>query len=794
MDSKRNSVPAWFLLPAAIFAFSPVYAQVPGVGPGVRVGNCWTDNNGVNHCDDEVARPPRPERPPRTDDGGTTNAPGRTGSDKDRAETITDGADKLYKNGDFIGAEREYRRAVGIYDSDPRAWFNLGGALQEQGRYAEALDAYKRAADLGNRRAKKHCKEFLAWYTARQQARQQDEIRLQNQLQTRQRIIDETARLENRSGGILSAAQLWRDYLKTAPNDTYALGELGRCAYIALILDPKLPRATVNEAVDALARAIRLEPANGYLYRRMMLLLARAGRADEAVAYAGEAVLKVGDREALKHDFYYMTEFALEHGSYGAAARILDIGARFLPEEWIRSRYSFVRMAQFHAAFKAGDMAGAAASARALIDLYPQNIDYRTLFGESLLRAGKVEEGKAEFDSVIRSQHNNMGKGIFIGKFVDVHVKHTKDWKTLLEGARSYAAQLSSADKFDRMSIANHHASLGEALLSLNRPAEARVELEIFFNHPYEGLEAIWIYNFAQRGESLHNQGHFEYAVRAYERALELKPDDADIKAKLAQSRAAAAERGLALRPLVPAIPSAPGVIGAVSPDVPAVDGGRFERGVATSGADLVRHARELRRNAGAPPREERTVIPIPFAVWEKRVREGKGLTPAELATFTTNDWNDLGRLVAKLGKDGDTPGTILAGRELGAGASARADQAGEWISQNREHVEAAADLLEYGAIAVLPMSRPVAVALEGAESGLTVLAKLLVLKSEHPDLKDVPGAVAWIIGPEAAKKIGETKLKAVYLRAGIPDIRAAQLGALTVKAAEDALTAQAGK
>lgn len=772
-----------------MFAFSPVYAQVPGVGPGVRVGNCWTDNNGVNHCDDEVARPPRPERPPRTDDGGTTNAPGRTGSDKDRAETISDEADKLYKNGDFKGAEREYRRAIGIYASDPRSWSNLGASLQEQGRYAEALDAYKRAADLGNRKARKNYERFLAWY----KARQQEEVNQQNRRQIRQRIIDEAGRLEKQSGGHLAAAQLWRDYLKTAPNDAYALGELGRWAYIALILDPKLPRETVNEAVDALARAIRLEPANGYFYRRMMLLLARAGRADEAVAFAGEAVLKSGDREVLKTDFYYMTEFALEHGSYGAAARMLEIGARILPEEWIRSRFSFVRMAQYHAAFKAGDMAGAAASARALIDLYPQNIDYRTLFGESLLRAGKVEEGKAEFASAIRSQRDDMGKIALIQKFIEVHVNYTKDWKTLLE-ARSYVAQLSSADKLDRIGIAYHHAKIGAALLSLNRPAEARVELEIFFNQPHEGLEAIWIYYYAEWGESLQNQGHFEYAIRAYERALELKPDDADIKAKLSQSRAAAAERGLALRPLVPAIPSAPGGIGAVSPDVPAVDGGRFERGVATSGADLVRHARELRRNAGAPPREERSVVPIPFAVWEKRVREGKGLTPAELATFTTNDWNDLGRLVAKLGKDGDTPGTILAGRELGAGASARADQAGEWISQNREHVEAAADLLEYGAIAVLPMSRPVAVALEGAETGLTVLAKLLVLKSEHPDLKDVPGAVAWIIGPEAAKKIGEVKLKAVYLRAGIPDIRAAQLGALTVKAAEDALTAQAGK
>lgn len=792
MIGKRSAVAAWILLPAALIAVATAGAQVPDVGPGRRIGDCWTDANGVNHCGGGGAPVPKPDRPPR-DGGGSGGKPPRAVPDKDRAEKIADEGDKLSKRGDWAGAESEYRRSISVYDGDARVWFNLGASIQEQGRHQEALDAFKRAADLGNKQAKKQYEKLLAWLTAQQQARREAAARSRGQDQARQRTHEAAARLDGRTGGYAAAARLWRDFLRGAPDDVYALSELARYSYLAHLVDPNLPKETVDEAVGALARAIRLEPANGRHHRAMMLLLARVGRADEAAAYAAEAAARADDLKDLQTDVYYAMEWALDQRNYDAAARLLDAGARVLPPDWIKVRKSHVRMAQYNAAVAAKDEKGAVSASRALVELYPNDVEYRGLLGAALFRSGDTVEGTAVFVEGMRLQRDSIGQGLVFGKFIAAHVDETKDWRALLEGARGMIAELPVRDKWDRASVAGRRAELAAALLRLNRPVEARAELDAYLNHPPE-LGDAWFFSMRVLGDDFEKMGLIEFSILVNERALALKPGDADATAKLAQLRAAAAREGLALRPLVPAVPSGPGGSGAVSPDAPPADGNGFERSLATSGADLVRHARELRRQAGLPPREPRTVVPVPFEVWEKKVREGKGLTPAELASFSRNDWNYLGKLIAELHRDGETSGGALTGRELGRGASEAADRSGEWIARNRETVEAAADLLEYGSIAALPASLPVSVALGSAETSLTVLAKLLILKSEHPDKKDVPKALAWIVGPEAVKKIGGDKLKAVFIEAGIPGVKAEQLGFLTIKEAVDAAGNPSGR
>jgi tetratricopeptide (TPR) repeat protein len=54
--------------------------------------------------------------------------------------------------GDFPGAERAYRLAVELRPASADAWNNLAYALARQGRREEALDAARRAVDLGGER------------------------------------------------------------------------------------------------------------------------------------------------------------------------------------------------------------------------------------------------------------------------------------------------------------------------------------------------------------------------------------------------------------------------------------------------------------------------------------------------------------------------------------------------------------------------------------------------------------------------------------------------------------------
>jgi hypothetical protein len=58
------------------------------------------------------------------------------------------------------------------------------------------------------------------------------------------------------------------------------------------------------------------------------------------------------------------------------------------------------------------------------------------------------------------------------------------------------------------------------------------------------------------------------------------------------------------------------------------------------------------------------------------------------------------------------------------------------------------------------------------------------VLKSEHPEAGDVPGALARILGPEVVKAAGEKKLAQAFVEAGQTESAAQFLANLTVKSA----------
>ena len=62
----------------------------------------------------------------------------------------------LHERGDLEGAEEHYRHALANRADDPTATFNLGVALEDQERVAEALDAYERAIALNTQNADAH--------------------------------------------------------------------------------------------------------------------------------------------------------------------------------------------------------------------------------------------------------------------------------------------------------------------------------------------------------------------------------------------------------------------------------------------------------------------------------------------------------------------------------------------------------------------------------------------------------------------------------------------------------------
>lgn len=448
---------------------------------------------------------------------------------EDTARAIAREADRLLGLGDWVGAEREYRRAMGISPSYGYAWSKLGETLQKQGRYSEALDAYRRAADLGRPQAKNNYEHLSEWLRKQNTAREAWEA-TRKQNEDRQRTYDEAKRIENRSEYLL-LAQLWRDYLRRYPNEANALHNLGRSLYLARIANPKLPRETADEAVNALTGAIRLEPSNGIHHEKMMLLLALIGRAEEAVAFADEAARKFTDREFLKGSFYYMIDNALRHGSHGAAERMIEIGARIFSAEWVKGRYSYLRMAQYNAAANAGDKAGAIASARALVELYPQRHDYNSLLGNALFKNGRTDEAKRAYGRAIEL--------VPAAQRVELLYQFSRelfsvgDWAMAADIEKRRLDLIPASDTRVRAAT---EGRLGYVLYKLGDKAAGLANME-------RGIATVanmpdfpgWL---VVHGNNLADLGEYQRAVAAYEQALKRQPGNKDAAGGLASVKA----------------------------------------------------------------------------------------------------------------------------------------------------------------------------------------------------------------------------------------------------------------
>lgn len=529
--SKKNSLVVAFVILGVVSA-----ATAHSFGRKSDICGAWN-----NYC--KGLPTTRGELPTR--DPAPTHAP----TAGDTARAIARDADRLYERRDWAAAEREYRRAIGIDSSYGYAWSKLGETLQEQGLYSEALDAYRRAADLGRPQAKNNYEHLSEWLRKQIAAREAWEATRKRD-EDRQRTYDDAKRIENRSEYLL-LAQLWRDYLKRYPNDAYALHNLGRSLYLARIANPKLPRETVDEAVNALTRAIRLEPSNGIHHERMMLLLALIGRAGEAVAFADEAARKNTDRERLASSFWYMIDSALKHGSYGAAERMIEIGARIFPANVTNARYGELRVAQYNAAVNVGDKTGAVGSARALIELYPQRHDYHSLLGNALFRNDRADEAKRAYGRAIELVPD--------AERVDLLYKFGRDlesvgdWVTAADIAKRRLALIPASDTGKSAAA---ESNLGYALYRLGDKTTGLATM-------YRGIARVansadfpeWL---VIHGNNLALLGEYQRAVAVYEQALKLQPGNKDAAARLAEVRPKVSQTPTG-QPLGPLIPGDPG-------------------------------------------------------------------------------------------------------------------------------------------------------------------------------------------------------------------------------------------
>jgi len=92
-----------------------------------------------------------------TDVDGAMHAYGRAVAGRPDLADAHNNLGRLHNDrGELTAAESCYRLAICADATVPLYWFNLGVALEDQGRHAEAIGAYERAIELGPGSADAH--------------------------------------------------------------------------------------------------------------------------------------------------------------------------------------------------------------------------------------------------------------------------------------------------------------------------------------------------------------------------------------------------------------------------------------------------------------------------------------------------------------------------------------------------------------------------------------------------------------------------------------------------------------
>lgn len=172
----------------------------------------------------------------------------------------------LQLKGDLEGARQQYQQVLEMRPSSS-AWSNLGVILHWQGKYREAVAAYRKAADLGDREPLPHRNMGDAYWA------------MGDRVQARA------------SYGV--AVSLLEEGLRVDPNDVDNLVELAYC---------ELRLGQGVSAQQHLRQAERHDPeARSVLYLKAVVA-ARDGRLDDALALVQRAVQRGAQVQEIEYD------------------------------------------------------------------------------------------------------------------------------------------------------------------------------------------------------------------------------------------------------------------------------------------------------------------------------------------------------------------------------------------------------------------------------------------------------------------------------------------------------------
>ena len=575
------------------------YAQA-----GVRVGNCWTDYAGRNHCGSDPT-PPRG----RGGSGGTVYYP---------SPPVLSPAESAYASGsDFFNAGRYAealpyaQQAATLAPNVPGYLRALGQCYAALGRYAEALTYLDRAlalnpgdakalnekgfaqfklgdkaaavatwkqsmahgadghpqtiadnirnaeAWLGKERADKDRQQVAAHEKAAKDIVASLRATLQQQA-TRMSLSSKAREMSGTPEGMLAGIELLRGYTRQNPNDGFGHYYLADAylRYFKLgIPGQPIPPAMAGAALDAARRGYALE-RNDSSAHVLIGVLVRVGRADEAVATAK----KETGSKLVQGGLTIWASEAIKDGKLDAAERLLDLSSKGSPPATLSIYYQELREAQFEAAIRSTNTTKALAALEALDRLkrHPPG-HHAQMIAEKRFVEGRLDEGKAAYLAIVMATPPEKRLAAVV-QFRNAVLKYTNSPADYAEVQRAYISLMPPGPS-DAKAI--EQAKLGYVLLRAGQQQLAAAEFKKALAHDSSD-PAFYV----RMGDILRRGlGEPSTAIRFYERALQLDPGNVAADARLAVARQALAPGNPGRVPEVvltgpPPVATQPGALG----------------------------------------------------------------------------------------------------------------------------------------------------------------------------------------------------------------------------------------
>lgn len=221
-------------------------------------------------------------------------------------ETFSKGLQKGNQR-NYVGMEQEFRKVIELRSNSSTAYTNLGVALHNQGRYAEAIDAYQKAIELDASRkllselfsnikpesdhAQQNLESVIAWLSDSALSDRFTQANVEELEAALRQVIklqpaDFQAQLNlayalEHEGRDKEAEAQYREALRLSSLDPEA-----RCDFGAFLED----QGRDKEAEAQYREALRIDPRNVSAHYSLGLFLADHGRSTDAIEELREAV------------------------------------------------------------------------------------------------------------------------------------------------------------------------------------------------------------------------------------------------------------------------------------------------------------------------------------------------------------------------------------------------------------------------------------------------------------------------------------------------------------------------